>query len=90
MGTLEAHLAHGCVISRTAEVLGIHRSTVRYRLRRIRELTGLDPEAPAALPSLRRLRDVVESESEERRRRRRPDSDDLDGGCLDKNPRSPS
>jgi DNA-binding PucR family transcriptional regulator len=67
-GTLHVHLAHGRVIDRTAEALGIHRSTVRYRLYRIRELTGVRPEAPGALSSLERLRRSAERDSDERRR----------------------
>jgi PucR-like helix-turn-helix protein len=58
--TLEAHLVQGSDIGRTAEVLGIHRSTVRYRLYLTRELTGLGPEDPSALQSLHRLRDRAE------------------------------
>jgi hypothetical protein len=83
--TLEAHLAHGCVISRTSGVLGVHRSTVRYRLHRIRELTGLDPESPAALSSLRRLGNGVGPGSEERRGGHLPDPDGRDVGCGDEN-----
>jgi hypothetical protein len=67
VGTLEVHLAHGRVISRTADVLGIHRSTVRYRLFRSRELTGLDPDGPGALPSLRQLGGTGDHDPEEPR-----------------------
>jgi sugar diacid utilization regulator len=40
--TLAEYLDHGGNYDLTAEALLIHRSTLRYRLRRIRELTGLD------------------------------------------------
>ncbi|MDT5010090.1 MAG: hypothetical protein QOH57_1707, partial [Mycobacterium sp.] len=40
--TLAEYLDHGGNYDVTAEVLVIHRSTLRYRLRRIRELTGFD------------------------------------------------
>lgn len=43
--TLEAYLSCGSVPS-TAERLAVHPNTVTYRLRRIRELTGLDPRVP--------------------------------------------
>jgi sugar diacid utilization regulator len=38
---------------RTAAVLGVHRSTVRYRLYRIRELTGLEPQDSRSVEALR-------------------------------------
>ena len=40
--TLAEYLDHGGNYDLTAEALVIHRSTLRYRLRRIRELSGLD------------------------------------------------
>jgi sugar diacid utilization regulator len=40
--TLAEYLDHGGNYDLTAEALVIHRSTLRYRLRRIRELTGFD------------------------------------------------
>lgn len=39
VATLEAYCDSGASIKRTAERLGIHRNTVLYRVRRIRELT---------------------------------------------------
>lgn len=40
--TLRSFLEHAGSIPRTAEVLGIHRTSLYYRLRQIQELTGLD------------------------------------------------
>ncbi|NMH96168.1 MEDS domain-containing protein [Pseudonocardia acidicola] len=51
--TLQTHHRVGCDIARTAAALGVHPSTVRYRLHRIRELTGLDAADPRALHALR-------------------------------------
>jgi sugar diacid utilization regulator len=42
----------GCDLARTAVALGNHRSTVRYRLYRVRELTGLEPEDPRSVEAL--------------------------------------
>jgi hypothetical protein len=39
---LAEFLEHHCDLDVTASALGIHRSTLRYRLFRIRELTGYD------------------------------------------------
>lgn len=44
--TLSVHLDSGRNYDRTAEVLIVHRSTVRYRLGRIGELTGYDLSDP--------------------------------------------
>jgi DNA-binding PucR family transcriptional regulator len=44
METLRAYLDADLDVARTAEVLYVHPNTVRYRLRRIGELTGLDPQ----------------------------------------------
>lgn len=41
--TLEVHLGYDLNRRRTASTLHIHANTVDYRLRRIAELTGLDP-----------------------------------------------
>ncbi|AXB44725.1 helix-turn-helix domain-containing protein [Amycolatopsis albispora] len=41
-GTAVAFLDHGCVINATAKALHIHANTVRYRLDRLRDLTGID------------------------------------------------
>jgi DNA-binding PucR family transcriptional regulator len=40
--TLEHYLAGGCSMRRVATVMGIHRNTVLYRLKRIEEVAGLD------------------------------------------------
>ncbi len=42
VGTLETYLANNCSIAATAESLFTHRHTIRYRLGRIADLTGLD------------------------------------------------
>ena len=42
LATLEAFLANGCSLQATANVLGVHRNTVLYRLKRTTELTGLN------------------------------------------------
>jgi sugar diacid utilization regulator len=44
--TLRAYLDSQCSLSRTAEALGVHRNTVGYRVTRILELLGVDPEDP--------------------------------------------
>ncbi|WP_250549089.1 MEDS domain-containing protein [Pseudonocardia sp. H11422] len=51
--TLQTHRQLGCDIAKTAAALTILPGTARYRLSRIRELTGLDPTHPAALRALR-------------------------------------
>jgi DNA-binding PucR family transcriptional regulator len=43
VGTIEAYLAHNCNMTATATAIYAHRHTVAYRLERVRELTGLDP-----------------------------------------------
>jgi sugar diacid utilization regulator len=40
--TLSVHLETGCRTQQTAELLGIHRNTVLYRLQRIEDLTSVD------------------------------------------------
>jgi hypothetical protein len=40
--TLSVHLDTGCRTQQTAELLGIHRNTVLYRLQRIADLTSVD------------------------------------------------
>ncbi len=42
VGTLEAYLANNRSVATTAEALFTHRHTIRYRLGRINDLTGLD------------------------------------------------
>src|SRR3954469_15339853 len=44
METLRVYLDSELDVARTAEALYVHPNTVRYRLRRIGELTGLDPQ----------------------------------------------
>jgi sugar diacid utilization regulator len=44
METLGAYLDSDLDIARTAETLYVHPNTVRYRLRRVGELTGLNPQ----------------------------------------------
>lgn len=44
LGTLEEYLASDCNMNATARAIYAHRHTVAYRLDRIRELTGLDPQ----------------------------------------------
>ena len=46
VATLTQYLQHGGVYQTTAKVLCIHRSTLKYRLQRIRDLTGLDLSDP--------------------------------------------
>ncbi|QEW01646.1 helix-turn-helix domain-containing protein [Microbacterium lushaniae] len=41
MPTLRTFLGAGLSVARTADILFVHRNTVRYRLQRIQELTGL-------------------------------------------------
>jgi len=42
VGTLATYLEHDCNLAATAGTLFTHRHTVRYRLDRIAELSGLD------------------------------------------------
>lgn len=42
LATLTAYLAHRCSVAETAEALGVHQNSVRYRLTRYAELTGVD------------------------------------------------
>lgn len=44
--TLDAYLAHGGALDPAARSLFVHPNTMRYRLRRIADLTGRDPWAP--------------------------------------------
>ncbi|HMA27373.1 MAG: PucR family transcriptional regulator [Solirubrobacterales bacterium] len=44
LGTLEEYLASDCNMNATARVIFAHRHTVAYRLDRVKELTGLDPQ----------------------------------------------
>jgi sugar diacid utilization regulator len=44
LGTLEEYLASDCNMNATARAIFAHRHTVAYRLDRVKELTGLDPQ----------------------------------------------
>ncbi|GAA4885656.1 PucR family transcriptional regulator [Serinicoccus chungangensis] len=43
LDTVQAYLDHGMVLEATARLLFLHPNTVRYRLRRVSEVVGLDP-----------------------------------------------
>ena len=47
--TLETYLRHSCSQNRTAEALHVHLNSLKYRLRRIVDLTGLDMRDGEAL-----------------------------------------
>jgi purine catabolism regulator len=49
LDTLEAYLAHGGQIGETADVLFVHRNTLRKRLARIEQLLGVDLAASGGL-----------------------------------------
>lgn len=44
--TVDAYLAHGRSLEATARWLYVHANTVRYRLKRVSEITGWDPLVP--------------------------------------------
>jgi sugar diacid utilization regulator len=44
LGTLEKYLASDCNMNATARAIFAHRHTVAYRLERVKELSGLDPQ----------------------------------------------
>ena len=44
LGTLDQYLASDCNMNATARAIFAHRHTVAYRLDRVRELSGLDPQ----------------------------------------------
>jgi sugar diacid utilization regulator len=44
LGTLEEYLASDCNMNATARAIFAHRHTIAYRLDRVKELTGLDPQ----------------------------------------------
>lgn len=52
-GTLQAFVASGLNRRRTATALAVHANTVDNRLRRVADLTGLDPTDPADVPTIR-------------------------------------
>ena len=51
--TLDAYLDHGAALEPAARSLFIHPNTLRYRLRRVAELTGTDPWNPRDVAVLR-------------------------------------
>nr|CAA9333158.1 MAG: Regulator of polyketide synthase expression [uncultured Nocardioidaceae bacterium] len=51
--TASAFVDAGCSVERSARVLIVHPNTVRYRLRRVEELTGLAPSDPRDAYTLR-------------------------------------
>ena len=50
--TLDAFVAAGGVLESTARALFVHPNTVRYRLRRIADVTGLNPVSPRGVYAL--------------------------------------
>ena len=42
--TLKSYLRLQCNMSAAAEALNLHRNSMKYRMHRIREMTGIDPE----------------------------------------------
>ncbi|MGW4480748.1 PucR family transcriptional regulator [Rhodococcus triatomae] len=52
MQTLEAYIASGLNRRATAATLAVHANTVDYRMRRVLELTGLNPTDPSDLPRI--------------------------------------
>jgi len=42
--TLQAFFDNNLSISKTAQAIYVHRNTLLYRLRRVKEITGLDPK----------------------------------------------
>ncbi|MGA3488145.1 PucR family transcriptional regulator [Micromonosporaceae bacterium DT55] len=53
LGTLDEFLSGGGVLENAARVLFVHPNTVRYRLRRVADLTGFSPLAPRDAFTLR-------------------------------------
>jgi len=53
LDTLEAYLEHGASIEGSARSLFVHANTIRYRLRRIDEVSGLSPAHPRDAYTLR-------------------------------------
>jgi sugar diacid utilization regulator len=62
MKTLRAYLDSDLDVTRTAEALYVHPNTVRYRLRRISELTGLDTQRFSGLVELLTIARLSEAE----------------------------
>jgi DNA-binding PucR family transcriptional regulator len=44
--TLQTYLALSCDSAKTAHALSLHQNTLRYRLRRMQEIFGIDPAQP--------------------------------------------
>ncbi|WP_168404625.1 PucR family transcriptional regulator [Arthrobacter silvisoli] len=44
--TLRTYLAFSCDSAKTAQALSLHQNTLRYRLRRMEEIFGIDPSQP--------------------------------------------
>jgi DNA-binding PucR family transcriptional regulator len=64
--TLAAYLREGCRAQACADAMGLHVTTLRYRLARIQDLFGIDPETPDrrfAIELAIRLHGVIESGS---------------------------
>jgi sugar diacid utilization regulator len=61
METLRAYLDADLDVARTAELLYVHPNTVRYRLRRVSELTGLDTQRFSGLVELLTIARLSES-----------------------------
>jgi sugar diacid utilization regulator len=61
METLRTYLDSDLDVARTAETLYIHPNTVRYRLRRISDLTGLDTQSFSGLVELLTIARLSES-----------------------------
>jgi DNA-binding PucR family transcriptional regulator len=52
VATLRAYYASGARVDKTADALFLHRNSVRYRLDRIRLLTGLDIDRPEVVAAM--------------------------------------
>jgi hypothetical protein len=52
LATLDAYLAHGGALEPAARSLFVHPNTMRYRLRRVAEITGRDPWVPRDMLAL--------------------------------------
>lgn len=64
--TLAAYLREGCRAQACADAMGLHVTTLRYRLSRIQDLFGIDPETPDrrfAIELAIRLHGVIENGS---------------------------
>jgi DNA-binding PucR family transcriptional regulator len=59
--TLRAYLDSDLDVGRTAEALWVHPNTVRYRLRRISDLTGLDTQSFSGMVELLTIARVTEA-----------------------------